>query len=92
MPRNWTNCPLSGALVGKDGVETALPCSPRASYQAPDPLGGVGPWTRRNDSGRTRAEFLIFAASIVCHCTLLELSAPPRFNAGRGAREARSYV
>ena len=50
---------------------------------SPRPTGGVGPWIYRNGSARTRTEFLIFAASIVCHCTLLALSAPPRFNAGR---------
>jgi hypothetical protein len=34
----------------------------------------------------------VFAAFFLCHCTLLALSAPPRFNAGRWSWEARSYV
>ena len=40
----------------------------------------TGPWTCSIGSGRTRAKILIFAASFVCHCILLGLSAPPRFN------------
>ena len=86
MPRNWANCPLSGALVWQGLVETAMPCSPRVSYQAPRPTGGVGPWTCSIGTGRTRAEFLflLLLSSATAHCLRYQhhrASMPPALNA-----------
>ncbi len=67
------------------GMAAAVPCSPRGCWQRHGPWGGraldLSQWLGQHPYRFFySARSLIFAASFVCHCILLGLSAPPRLS------------